>query len=116
MRVEFPKLAALAEQTDPLIARRTLLESLDRVIEMCAGAERKNNRGDMYADPDHSNLIKALELAGRITGTIGVDPTVLLTFKNDTEKLVKRAANVLRERESKPSLLASGSEVKQTKA
>lgn len=99
MANKFPKLADLADQTDPLIARRVLLESLDQVIEMCAGAQRMNNRGEYYDDPDHANLIKALELGGRITGTIGVDPTVLLQFRNDTEKLVKRATNVLRERE-----------------
>lgn len=99
----FPKLAELADQTDPLVARRVLLESLDEVILMCSTQQRMNNAGQMYDTPDNGSIIKALELAGRITGSIGVDPTVLIQFKNDTEKLVKRAQAVLRERE-KPVL------------
>lgn len=105
---QFPKLAELAEQTDPLVAKRMLLESLDLVIATCANLQRMTNGGDMYDMPDNGTIIKALELAGRVTGVIGVDPAVLIQFKSDTEKLVSRAKAVLLERETKPSVLAKG--------
>lgn len=110
---DFPKLADLADQTDPLVVRRTLLEALDGVIAMCANQTRMTNGGEMYSDPDSNGINKAIELAGRITGAIGVDPSVLIQFRNDTEKLVKRASAVLRERETGPKgILTTGSSSK----
>jgi hypothetical protein len=100
------KLATLADQTDPQVIRRTLLEALDEVTEMAAGKVRTSTDGREYDDPDHSTVVRAIELAGRITGAIGVDPVVLIRFKNDTEKLVKQAQSVLRERESKRDIAA----------
>lgn len=95
------KLASLADQTDPQVVRRTLLEALDEVTEMAANKVRVTKDGREYDDPDHSAVVRAIELAGRITGAIGIDPVVLIRFKNDTEKLVKQASSVLREKEAK---------------
>lgn len=95
------KLASLADQTDPQIIRRTLLEALDEACDMAANKVRTTKDGREYDDPDHGTVVRAIELAGRITGAIGVDPVVLIRFKNDTEKLVKQAQSVLREREAK---------------
>lgn len=98
---KFPSLAALADQTDPQVIRRVLLESLDCVVEMSATRVREMAKGGTYDDPDHAGIVRAVELAARITGAIGVDPVVLLQFKTDTEKLVRRAASILRERETR---------------
>jgi hypothetical protein len=106
------KLASLADQTDPQVIRRTLLEALDEVTEMAAGKVRVTKDGREYEDPDHSTVVRAIELAGRITGAIGVDPVVMLQFKNDTEKLVKRASSVLREREKDRAALPAAGESK----
>ena len=104
------KLASLANEVDPQVIRRTLLEALDEVTEMAAGKVRTTRDGREYDDPDHGAVVRAIELAGRITGAIGVDPVVLIRFKNDTEKLVKQAASVLREREKNRSALPAKGE------
>lgn len=107
------KLAQLADQTDPQVIRRTLLEALDETIDMSVNRVREANNGRIWSDPDHANVVRAVELAGRITGAIGVDPSVLISFRNETEKLVKRAATVLREREKdKLALVAPGTSKK----
>ena len=91
---------SLAVETDPLVVKQGLLRTLDHLYDGCIERTRATRNGDEYADPDSSGAAKATELAARILGAIGVDPTVLIQFKNDTAKLVSRATLVLQERES----------------
>lgn len=105
----FPKLADLADQTDPQVQRRLLLEALDCVVSICADKTRMTNGGDEYSDPDSNGINKAIETAARIVGAIGVEPAVLLQFKSDTERLVTKARAILQERE-RPVLPAKGEE------
>jgi hypothetical protein len=90
---------ALAVETDPLVVKQGLLRTLDQLYDACASRTRAGKLGE-YADPDSSGAARAAELAARILGVIGVDPAVLIQFRNDTEKLVKRASQVLQERET----------------
>jgi hypothetical protein len=91
---------SLANETDPLVVKRGLLRTLDQLYDDCTNRVRMNRAGVSYPDPDSNGAAKATDLAARILGAIGVDPTVLIQFKNDTAKLVERASTVLRERES----------------
>jgi len=91
---------SLANETDPLVVKRGLLRTLDSLFDECANRTRVSKAGVAYADPDSNGAAKATELAARILGAIGMDPSVLIQFRNDTEKLVKRAGAVLREREA----------------
>ena len=97
-----PLLASLADQTDPQVIRRTLLTVLDEVCVMSRGRERTSVDGKKtWADPDHGSMLKAVELAAKITGAIGLDPDALLRFKGAAEELVRRAEGKLQEREAK---------------
>ncbi len=100
-------LASLADQTDPQVVRRVLLGALDEVCEMSRGRVRTSVDGKkQWEDPDHGSMLKAIELAAKITGAIGLDPDALLRFKGAAEELVRRAADSLKARETKALTVA----------
>ncbi len=93
-------LESLSAQTDPQVVRRVLLQSLDDVIAMSRDRVRTSVDGKkQWEDPDAGSMLKAIELAAKITGAIGLDPDALLRFKGAAEELVRRASDSLRKKE-----------------